>query len=59
MRPDPYKLARSRQYKAKHGINSNKTTSSHIPSLPANISEDYFYKIAEDDTVDLGTNVTN
>ena len=40
MRPDPYKLAKSRQYKAKHGIIDSKKAVKNDLVLPSNISSE-------------------
>lgn len=40
MRPDPYKRARSRQYKTKHGINECKKATTPDTKIPSNLSEE-------------------
>ena len=42
MRPDPHKRARSRQYKAKHGLFGNQHQSKQQSNLPSNISDESF-----------------
>lgn len=38
MRPDPYKQAKSRQYKAKHGLIDTRKADKQGLALPSNIS---------------------
>jgi len=38
MRPDPYKRAKSRKYKAKHGIIDPKKATKEESTFPSNIS---------------------
>lgn len=40
MKPDPYKRARSRQYKAKHGLFEDQKHSKQELNLPTNISDE-------------------
>ena len=40
MRPDPYKRARSRQYKIKHGLFDHVKLSNPQSNLPSNIFDD-------------------
>lgn len=47
MRPDPYKRARSRQYKARHGIIDSKATSKFESNLPSNISDEQIFMISD------------
>lgn len=42
MRPDPYKRAKSRQYKIKHGIIDSKIATKQESVLPSNIPDEKF-----------------
>lgn len=53
MRPDPYKLARSRQYKAKHGLTEKNSYQKNTDNLPSNISDEIYLPASEEnDTED-------
>lgn len=44
MRPDPYKRARSRQYKAKHGISDNKNYAYQSKDFLSSIIDEKYSK---------------
>lgn len=61
MRPDPYKRARSRQYKAKHGLLDSQKQPKQQLNLPSNISDEFLYLSldSEGTSVIIGLNSFN